>query len=143
VLKDAQIVSKQWHSGPAILDFDFVSDLAGLGARISTEIGDQVSRVTSELENSFGPDFMRQMAEQFSRKAEAAAEKARKASERKYAKTSTPKSKPAAAKPSPAAAATEDYGGIQDAWLKILKMVESGTISPDEAALLLKALDGD
>ncbi len=136
VLKESLIVSKEWSTGfDQVFDFDFASELSNLGAKISTEVGEQVARVTAELESNFGPDFMQGMAEQFSRKAEAAAEKARKvaeaAVEREHQRS----------KASKAPAKSSD--GVAEAQLKILKMVENGVISPEDASLLLEALEGD
>ena len=145
ILKEAQIVSKKWDvGGDHMFDFDFVSELTNLGAKISSEVNEQVARVTAELENNFGPDFMQHMSDQFSQKAGAAAEKARKASEREYTRASTFGPKPKKrSKPANADAGGDKAGGSQEAQLKILKMVEQGVISPDEANMLLKALEGD
>jgi SHOCT-like domain/Toastrack DUF4097 len=141
VLKEAQIISEKWRVGGGQgFEFDFMSDLTDLGAKISSEVGEQVARVTAELESNFGPDFMQRMAEQFSRKAGAAAERARQAAERQgeQAKTRAQRRQPNEASKSGASGAA-----TQEARLKILKMVEKGVISPDEADMLLKALDGD
>ena len=109
VLKEAQMVSKKWNvGGEQLFDFDFVSELSSLGAKISSEVNEQVARVTNELENNFGPDFMRQMAEQFSQKAGAAAEKARKASEQHYSQTSSQNKKSKRVRRQPAAQAAEN-----------------------------------
>lgn len=145
VLKPAQVVSKRWNmDGDDLFEFDFFADLASLGATISSGVQEQVTRVTAELENSFGPDFIQQMAAQFSHKAEAAAEKARKAAER-----GSEKAAKAGQHAKAAPAKDKDGGGAQqpgsryEAQLKILKMVENGVISPEEANILLQALDGD
>lgn len=142
VLKEAQMVSKKWDlGGEQLFGFDFVSELSSLGAKISSEVNEQVARVTSELETNFGPDFVQKMAEQFSQKAEAAAEMARKASEGEFPPASTPR--PKQAKRSKPASGAGDSGSNTEAQLKILKMVEQGIISPDEANMLLQALEGD
>lgn len=145
VLKEAQVISKKWNvGGEQLFDFDFVSELSNLGTKISSEVNEQVARVTAELENNFGPDFMQNMAEQFSQKAGAAAEKAREASEREFARKSTPKQKPKKRSvPADGDANGDKSSTSHEAQLKILKMVEKGVISPDEANMLLKALEGD
>lgn len=145
VLKEAQVISKKWNvGGEQLFDFDFVSELTNLGTKISSEVNEQVARVTAELENNFGPDFMQNMAEQFSQKAGAAADKARQASEREFVRKSTPKQKPKK-RSTPADGGDNGVksGTSYEAQLKILKMVEKGVISPDEANMLLKALEGD
>ena len=146
VLKEAQVISKKWNvGGEQLFDFDFVSELSNLGTKISSEVNEQVARVTAELENNFGPDFMQNMAEQFSQKAGAAAEKAREASEREFARKSTPKKQKPKKRSVPADgdANGDKSSTSHEAHLKILKMVEKGVISPDEANMLLKALEGD
>jgi hypothetical protein len=138
------MISKKWHTGEEqLFDFDFMSELSSLGAKISTEVNEQVARVTTELENNFGPDFMNQMFEQFSQKAEAAAEMARKASERESARASAAKQKRAERSKPDAEKDSTGSGTSTEAQLKILKMVEKGIISPDEANMLLEALEGD
>jgi hypothetical protein len=145
VLKEAQMISKKWDAGgEQLFDFDFISELSSLGAKISSEVNEQVARVTTEIENNFGPDFMHQMFAQFSQKAEAAAEMARKASERESARASAARQKHTERpKAAPAKDVSSDTGTSSEAQLKILKMVEKGIISPDEANMLLEALEGD
>jgi DNA invertase Pin-like site-specific DNA recombinase len=100
--------------------------------------------VTAELENNFGPDFIQQMTEQFSQKAEMAAEKARETAEREQARAAAARKKQKKrSKPVREDASPGKSGGSTDAQLKILKMVEQGIISPDEANMLLEALEGD
>ncbi len=142
VLKEAEIVSKEWNpAGDLNFDFDFVTELTNLGTRVASEVNEQVSRVTAELENNFGPDFMLRMSEQFSQKAAAAAAMARSAAQ---AESAPPKQKPKTSEKQ--AAGGTDAGKPEsnfEAQLKILKMVENGVISPDEANMLLEALQGD
>ncbi len=134
VLKEAEMVSKKWNMGDEpLFDFDFISELANLGAKISSEVNEQVTRVTAEMENNFGPDFMARMAGQVSQKAAEAAAKAQKAAEQ---------AAPRAADAAPSRKKA-NAGAAYEAQLKILKMVEEGVISPDEAAVLLEALQGD
>lgn len=142
VLKEASMVSKRWKvDGENFFDFDFVSDLAEIGAAISSEMQHKVTKVTAELEKNFGPDFVSQMATQFSEKAGAAAGKFREAAERERTTQAGSKSQKQAADQRKGAAAPK--AGSQEAQLKILKMVENGVITPDEAQMLLQALEGD
>lgn len=142
VLKEAEIVSKRWNpEGDLNFDFDFVTELTNLGTKVASEVNEQVSRVTAELENNFGPDFMQRMSEQFSQKAAAAADMARKAAE---AQSPPPKQKPGKRENQTAGAkGARKPDSSYEAQLKILKMVENGVISPDEANMLLEALQGD
>ena len=144
ILKEAQIVAQEWTFGTEpVIDFDFMAELSSLGAKISSEVGEQVARVTAELESNFGPDFMQRMAEQFAQKATDAAAKARKtaaASEHGAGRTTTTGSKGSADE---RAEKSSQRDGKAEAQLKILKMVEKGVISPDEASTLLEALEGD
>jgi DUF4097 and DUF4098 domain-containing protein YvlB len=154
ILKDANVVDPRWESdGMDAPDFDFTLELEGLGARLSTEIFDQLSRVTTDLENKFGPDFSKNISERIARKAEQAAaraeqaaqraaEKAERAAERarrraEYTVRRTPGRPPAQPKP-PEPPRRKATGEEQ---LKILKMVEQGIITPQEAATLLEALE--
>ena len=138
VMKEASMVSKRWKvDGENFFDFDFVSDLADIGEAISSEVQDKVTKVTAELEKNFGSDFVSQMAAGFSEKAGAAAGKFREAAERERSSQAASKSE----KRSADQAASKS--GSQEAQLKILKMVENGVITPDEAQMLLQALEGD
>ena len=145
LLKEARLVKAEWEAFAADgVDFDFNLDLAGLGVEIANKVNEQVSRVTAELETRFGPDFSQRIAEKAERaaaQAEKAAEKAMRRFEvqvERAAKRQTRSGRWAAPKPptppKPKKSSAEEQ-------LKILKMVENGTISPDEAAMLLSALD--
>lgn len=140
VLKEMRLVSDEWDDA-SDSDFDISIDLVGLTERLNEQVMAQVSRVTSELENKFGPDFATTMAEKVARKAEKAAARAEQAAERArrraeqrsgYRRTSSPP-KPSAP-PKPRATPEEQ--------IKILKMVEQGLITPEEANVLLEALEG-
>lgn len=148
-LKEGQMINEEWESDQKEdFDMDFMIDLSGLGERISAEVSQSMASLTKELENSFGPEFAQnisakvsQKAEKAARQAEAAAEKARKYAEReavraqKYQNRSpySPPSKPTSTADVPRVSSEEH--------LKILRMVENGTITPDEAATLLDALE--
>ena len=132
VLKEAEMVDVKWKSMGGDLEFDFGFDLAGFGSRIENEVTAQVARLSEELEKKFGSDFGQQIAEKVARKAERAATKARSRAERNRAYAGVGEfSQPAAAKKP---ASTEEQ-------LKILKMVETGKISSEEARMLLEALE--
>lgn len=126
--------------------FDLGFDLADLGEQISDEISAHMTAWSQRMEDEFGPKF----AEKIERKAQQAAVKAEKAAERAIRRAEkaagrtrwsmgprfdsdvfTSKSK---GKPESSASKEEQ--------LKILRMVEKGIISPDEANTLLEALEG-
>ncbi|MCP5101580.1 MAG: hypothetical protein GY943_39050 [Chloroflexi bacterium] len=154
ILKESNVVDARWEvDGMESPDFDFSLELEGIGARISTEIFDKLSRVTTDLENKFGPDFSQNLSDRVARKAEQAAakaeraaqraaEKAERASERarrraEYTTRRSPGRPPA--KPKPPEPPRRKATGEEQ--LKILKMVEQGIITPQEAATLLAALE--
>lgn len=145
VLKDLATVSEEWDSfHEDDSDFDFAVDLEGLGAQISAQVNQQMLRLTAELESKFGTNFAQTMAEKIARKAEKAAERAEKAAERTRQRAEwrggeRRQPPPAPRRPGPPPppakkASTEEQ-------LKILKMVEQGIISPEEANMLLEALE--
>lgn len=145
ILKGLQTGSEPWeeYSGE---EYDIGADISNLGIHIAGEINNKLTELSQRMEHQFGPEFAARMelkAQKAARKAELAAEKAvRKAEKaarkaqwqmnRKYGPTSPPTAK----KAQPRAASKEEQ-------LKILKMVEKGIISPEEANDLLAALDGN
>ncbi len=148
VLKELHIVSEEWENYQADEpDLDLTFDLEGLGAQISAQVSEQLSRLSFELKNKFGPEFTQKMAEKIAQRAEQAAKKAEEAAERarrraekqhgvqfgpRPGRPPMPPVPPRPPKP-PKASAEEQ--------LKILKMVEQGIITPEEANTLLEALE--
>jgi hypothetical protein len=145
LLKEARLVKAEWEVfGADGMDFDFNLDLGGLGEEIANNGNEQVARGTAELATRFGSDFSQRIAEQAERaavKAEKAAERAVRKFERHVERTVQRQGRPSRnwAPPPPAPAAPKKSTAEEQ--LKILKMVENGTITPDEAAMLLSALD--
>jgi DUF4097 and DUF4098 domain-containing protein YvlB len=148
VLKDVQAVSEEWDMDQGDdLDFDFAFDLDKLGERISTQVNEQVARVTATLETKFGPDFTKRLEEKIARKAERAAEKAERAAERarhqaeqKMRQTRWYGPRPVTP-PTPPTPPSPKKKASNEEQLKILRMVEKGIITPDEANTLLEALE--
>lgn len=147
ILKDLHLVKEEWSdywtADDLGFNFDFVADLAGLGEQISSQVNEHVARVTADLETRFGPEFTQQMAEKIARKAERAAEKAERAAEKarrrahrsmKQARWHGQHTPPPPPKPAKPKATKEEQ-------LKILRMVEKGLITPEEADTLLEALE--
>lgn len=147
LLKEARLVKAEWEAFAGDgMDFDFTLDLAGLGEEIASKVNEHVARVTAELDSRFGPDFSQRITE----KAERAAAQAEKAAERavrkfeKHIERAAQRQARAGrswAPPPPPSPAQPKKKSTAEEQLKILKMVENGTITPDEAAMLLSALD--
>lgn len=151
ILKPGQVIEKEWDFSfeDETPDFDFAVDLEGLGAQIKSQLFDQVARITTDLEGKFGPEFTERISDKIARKAEQAAAKAERAAARaaeraeraaerarRRAEVQMRRSpgRPIAPKPpEPPKVTSEEQ-------LKILRMVEKGIISPDEASTLLDAL---
>lgn len=141
VLKEEQMVSSRWED-ESEGSFAFGFDFADLGEQIGRQVNEQIARITSGFETKFGPEYGDKMAEKAARKAEEAARKAEQAAERirqraerQGARYTSGCGRPAAPPPPPRPKASADEQ------IKILKMVEQGIISPDEAATLLEALE--
>ncbi len=137
ILKAAQANNGKW-GGYQGDDFNmsYAFDFETLGAQISAKVNEQISRVASELESAFGPDFADQMAAKFSHHTERAAAQAEKAAakaHRHYARHAPP--------PPKSASSTTASKATTEEQLKILRMVEKGAISPEEASMLLEALE--
>jgi hypothetical protein len=140
VLKETEMISKKWNlDSEEWFDFDLVSELsnfgANLGAKISAMVNDEVAQ-----------DAARRMAEDFAQKAEAAAQMAAEmagvTAERVFDRSSgaARQKKESSKEPKETATGTGKSKSSAEAQLKILKMVEEGIISPDEANMLLDAL---
>ena len=152
LLKESEIINKKWGTGSGeAWDMDFWSDLANIGERVSAEVNNQMERMSNYLETRLGPEFAQNISEKVSkqadkaaRQAEMAARKAQKYAEREsaraernYRSSTVGKTRPN----SPKSDTTSSKASSEEQ-LKILKMVEKGTISPEEANILLEALGG-
>ncbi|MBK8902870.1 MAG: hypothetical protein IPM53_16900 [Anaerolineaceae bacterium] len=138
LLKEGDIVDHQkWGEDPDLeAEFDF--DFADLGSQISQQINEQVSQITQRLESKLGPEFTQRMADKLTRKVEQATARAEQAAAR--ARQRAERQRPSRP-PRPAAPPDLKQKASSEEQLKILKMVEQGIISPNEAATLLEALE--
>lgn len=146
ILKELASAKDPWEQtadGDYTLDLGF--DLADLGEQISDEISAHMSIWSQRMENEFGPKFaakIEQKAEQAAAKAERAATKAirraEKVANRARWGTSAGVDSTSAAHN---ARGRQKKKASQEEQLKILRMVEKGIISTDEANTLLKALE--
>ncbi len=150
-LKGGQLIYGEWgQEDKEAFNMDFMIDFSDLGERISAEVSESVAGLAKEVEKSFGPDFAEKLsakvsrqAEKAARKAEAAVEKAQNYAQREAMRAESNRKSPMyAPKPRPSAKSESSAGKVSsDEQLKILRMVENGTISPDEAVTLLEALE--
>jgi len=115
--------------------------LEDLGARIEWQVNDAMAELTTQLESSLGrwdPEPMRrkieQAAERARRKAERAAEQARMRAERAERRWQ----RASGEKPQPQSKPVSD-----EERLRVLRMVEEGRLTPDQASDLLTALEGE
>jgi len=146
ILKEAQPSGKSWKSFPDE-DLDFEVDLSGLGDQIAEEINSRMTEWTARIETKFGPEY----AAKIERKAQAAAARAEEAAERAIRKAEKAAQKarwqmerrmaPTPVKPVQKAIPKEKLV-TEEEQLKILRMVEKGIISPEEADTLLSAIEG-
>ena len=144
ILKEAD-PDEKWEFGPEGEEFEFEAVVGGLGleniaARIEAEVNSHLARVAHDFETRFGPEFGQRMAEKAARQAERAAERAERAGERSRRKGEWRGRAPVADAPPPAAAARRTASPEEQ--MKILKMVETGAITPEDAGMLLEALEG-
>ncbi len=141
VLKEANRGQKSWQQeAGAVFEVDL--DLNGLGDQISSEINYRIDEWSKRMETQFGPEFaynIEKKAQEAANRAEKAAERAMRKAE-KVAQKVKWQSDQSAWQP-PARAATKEKKTSEAEQLKILQMVESGVISPEEATTLLEALE--
>lgn len=141
ILKEISPLDEKWETGMEGDEYEFEAGFGGLelenmAARIEAEVNQHLARVANDMASRFGPEFGQRLAEKASRQAERAAERAERA-RRKSEWRGRASQDTTAAGPTPQrrAASPEEQ-------LKILKMVEAGTISPEDAGMLLEALEG-
>lgn len=144
ILKEASSKQSSWEDYTES-DFEFEVDLNGLSEHIATEINYKMNEWSTKLERELGPAFAanveksilsaadraEQAAEKAVRKAEKAARKARWQSEQ-HVWTTPPVSTPSS---------TKEKKATEEEQLKILRMVEQGIITPEEANSLLEAIE--
>jgi DUF4097 and DUF4098 domain-containing protein YvlB len=140
ILKDVQPTNEWDDFDGSEFDFDF----SGIGEKISGEISTRMEELSLHLEENLGPAFAAKMEEQALKaaaKAEKAAAKAMQQVEKTVRQVRWQSDHPNWKSPAPASSAKERQA-TEEEQLKILKMVEKGTITPDEASTLLEAIEG-
>jgi len=144
ILKDTEVPDDSLEED---VDVDFDIDLSGLGEHILSEVNDRMSEWTTKMEKNFGPAFtarMEKTAQEAAEKAERAAEKAIRKAEKASKKASYHANRPSWSPPPPISQSppTKEQKATEEEQLKILRMVENGVITPDEASTLLEAIGG-
>ena len=134
VLKESEMVDEKWADYRPDVDVDFSLGMEDLAAQVTAQIDAQMGRFKNEFQDRFGPEF----AEKFAKKAEKAAAQAEKAAERVRRRAEAYRRPAAPPPPSPPKPPRQPVSPEEQ--MKILKMVEQGVISPDEANELLEAL---
>lgn len=116
-----------------------VEELGRLGEIISAKINHHMADLARHLEHKFNPEATREMAERMAKKAEQAADRAMRRAEQamKQARWAT-ESDWMSTPPPPAAKESKASAEEQ---MKILTMLQNGTISVEEANTLLQALE--
>ncbi len=146
-MKAMDTFAEPWGDRPEDeIDWEFDLDLSGLGQHITSQINSRLGEWSSRFESGFdaelSADIERRVrdaaaraekaAERAVRQAEKAARKARWQAQGSWS-PSTP------TRPAPA----KETRATEEEQLKILRMVENGVISPEEAETLLKALQNE
>lgn len=121
--------------------FEVGADLEGLSAQIEWQVNEAVAKMTSRLEETLGQvdsaavrERVDRATEQARRKAERAAERARMRAERAERRWRRASGQPPRSQPEPAS---------EEERLRVLRMVEEGRITPEQASELLAALEGE
>ncbi|MGB3713554.1 MAG: hypothetical protein WA996_03905 [Candidatus Promineifilaceae bacterium] len=146
ILKELSTAKDPWDqtaNGDYTVDLGF--DLADLGEQISDEINAHMTAWSLRMENEFGPKFtakIEKKAQEVAAKAERAATRAVRRAEKASSQArwgagpNVDRSKTAQN-----TTGKQEQKATQEEQLKILRMVEKGIISPDEAGTLLDALE--
>jgi hypothetical protein len=135
-------VNLDWDfSGEETDGFSFDMDFGGLAEQVSAQISARVEALSSRLEQKFGEDWSRTVEEKASKAAQKAEEAVRRAEKAMKQGRRAPAAPTAFASAPPPAPAAKQNPVTEAEQLKILRMVEQGIITPDEANTLLEALE--
>ncbi|MCB8934906.1 MAG: hypothetical protein H6663_05510 [Candidatus Promineofilum sp.] len=131
ILREEDLTKEKWSDNGGDMEFDIGINMDDIASRIEGEVQGHLSRVTREIESKFGPDFSQRINEKIARKVEKAGARRR----------TEPNSRFVGAAFATTGAETPKKSVTTEEQLKILKMVETGKISPEEAGMLLEALE--
>jgi hypothetical protein len=133
------------------LPFDFVADLEGLGAQIEGRVAEAMMEMEARLEESLGridSDKIRRQAEQASertlRAAGRAAEQVRRAADREAerARLRAERADRRWRRASGRRPRPRQEPATDEERMRVLRLVEEGRVTPEQAADLLAALEG-
>ncbi|MCA9953357.1 MAG: hypothetical protein KC434_01465 [Anaerolineales bacterium] len=141
LLKEGDIVDPQKWGEEGDFDSEFEFDFANFGSQVTQQINDQVSQITQRLETKLGPEFTQRMADKITRKVEQATARAEQAAARARERAERQRPPRPPRRPTPPTPPQKQKKASAEEQLKILKMVEQGLITPDEASMLLEALE--
>lgn len=149
ILKEGNVVDSKWET--EFMDGEsFTFDFANLGEQISAQINDKISQATAHIDTKIGPEFGENLTARIMRETERAtaklertAKRARARAEREAAKAErrAARAERRRQRRGYQAESSAPKKATQEEQIKILKMVEQGIISPDEANTLLDALE--
>lgn len=140
---DGRIILRSTHALGAAWDpFDeeeFGAGVAGIADVVSETISEKMNQLSQRLSEKFGPEYTQRLEEKVqaaARRAEEAVTRAEKAVKR----SRWPGERAGWTPPTPAAPKEREVSAEEQ--LKILQMLEKGNITPEEANMLLDALEG-
>lgn len=139
---DATTGTEGWEEF-AEVDLEFELGLEDLGQHIAEEINSRMDEWSTRMERKFGPEFaarMERTAQEAAARAEKAAERAMRKAEKAARRASWHSRRGAPSPSAPKSQAPQEPQATVEEQLKILKMVETGVITPDEANTLLEAI---
>lgn len=143
ILKELQPAGQSWDQFMTG-EFDMEFGLGDLDEHIA-DMSSRMSELSARLEKNFGPEFaatLEKKAQEAAARAEKAAERAVRKAEKAANKVRWQFEQDDWAAPSPAKHGQRERAqdNTKEEQLEILRMVEKGIISPDEANTLLEAL---
>lgn len=148
ILKEVEMNDEKWdmteNDNPE-QGFEIHVDMNDARSQIEAGISRHMAQFARQMESKFGPEFGQHISEKVARKAEKAAKRAERTAEKYQRRAETRDwasgfgfmSSPTPPTPPPSPAKKTISAEEQ---LKILKMVESGSITSEEADMLLEAL---
>jgi hypothetical protein len=145
IMKQMDTFSEPWGDRPEDeIDWEFDLDLTGLGQHITSQINDRLGEWSGQFTSGFDAELsadierrVRDAANRAEKAAERAVRQAEKAAKKARWQSSGSWSPPPPKRP----AAPKEQKATEAEQIKILRMVEDGIITPDEAASLLDALE--
>ncbi len=126
------------------LPFDFAADLEGLGAQIEARVAEAMAEMEVRLEEGLGRIDGQEIHRRVQRATERAAERARRAAERQAerARLRAERAERRWRRASGQRPRPEREPATDEERMRVLRLVEEGKVTPEQAADLLAALEG-